>query len=84
MREEPTTHVIQRYLDALPHDAAAEPIVRELLDRAVRQLHTLSAAMLYRKYPRLTQPPLNGRITERLSGLRRARISTSMTRLMAP
>jgi hypothetical protein len=32
--EEPTTAVIQRYLDALPGDAAAEPVVRELLARA--------------------------------------------------
>jgi RNA polymerase sigma-70 factor (ECF subfamily) len=66
MREEPTTAVIQRYLDALPDDTAAEPIVRELLDRAVRRLHTLSAAMLYRKYPRLTQPPLNLQVDELL------------------
>ena len=33
MNEEPTTVVIQRYLDALPGDTAAEPIVRELLER---------------------------------------------------
>jgi hypothetical protein len=30
MNEEPTTAAIQRYLDALPQDAAAELIVREL------------------------------------------------------
>src|SRR5215831_4099334 len=69
MREEPTTAVIQRYLDALPNDAAAEPIIRELLDRAVRRLQTLSAAMLYRKYPRLTQPPLNLQTDELLGGV---------------
>src|SRR5262249_57045591 len=69
MLEEPTTAAIQRYLDALPEDAAAEPIVRELLDRAVRRLHTLSAAMLYRKYPRLTQPPLNLQADELLGGV---------------
>ena len=69
MSEEPTTAVVQRYLDALPDDAAAEPIVRELLDRAVRRLHTLSAAMLYRKYPRLTQPPLNLEADELLGGV---------------
>ena len=33
MHEEPTTVIIQRYLDALPGDAAAEPVVRELLGR---------------------------------------------------
>jgi hypothetical protein len=34
MHEEPTTVIIQRYLDALPGDTAAEPVVRELLERA--------------------------------------------------
>ena len=28
MGEEPTTVVIQRYLDAMPGDAAAEPVIR--------------------------------------------------------
>src|SRR5215469_14755940 len=32
--EEPTTAVVQRYLDALTGDTPAEPIVRELLGRA--------------------------------------------------
>ena len=35
MPDELTTAVIRRYLDALPGDTAAEPIVRELLERAV-------------------------------------------------
>jgi hypothetical protein len=35
VHEEPTTVLIRRYLDALPGDTAAEPIVRELLERAV-------------------------------------------------
>jgi hypothetical protein len=30
MHEEPTTTIIQRYLDALPGDTAADPIIREL------------------------------------------------------
>jgi hypothetical protein len=30
MHEEPTTVIIQRYLDALPGDDAVEPTVREL------------------------------------------------------
>jgi hypothetical protein len=38
MNEEPTAVIIQRYLDALPGDAAAEPIVRELPERAARLL----------------------------------------------
>ena len=69
MPEEPTTAAIQRYLNALPEDEAAEPIIRELLGRAVRRLHMLSAAMLYRKYPRLTQPPLNLQADELLGGV---------------
>ena len=35
MDEEPTTVIIQRYLDALPGDATAEPAIRALLERAV-------------------------------------------------
>ena len=38
MPEEPTTVVIQRYLDALPGDPAAEPVIRELLQRAAGRL----------------------------------------------
>ena len=38
MKEEPTTAIIQRYLDALPGDPAAELLVRELLKRAVGRL----------------------------------------------
>jgi hypothetical protein len=35
VNEEPTTAAVQRYLNALAGDAPAEPIVRELLHRAV-------------------------------------------------
>ena len=73
MREERTTAVVQRYLDELGGDSPAEPIVRALLDRSVRRLHLLCATLLYRSYPRLTQPPSNvqadellGAVTERL------------------
>jgi RNA polymerase sigma factor (sigma-70 family) len=59
MNEQPTTFVIQRYLDALQEGAAAEPIIRDLLDRAVRRLRLLCDSLLQRSYPRLTQPPLN-------------------------
>jgi len=69
MSEEPTTIAIQRYLDALPEAASAEPIIRSLLDKAVRRLHMLSGAMLYRKYPRLTHPPLNLEADELLGGV---------------
>ena len=57
MSEEPTTVVIQRYLDALPGDAAAEPIVRELLERAAGRLRLLCGTLLHKNYPPLTHPP---------------------------
>ena len=59
MSEESTTAAVQRYLDALAGDQPAEPIVRALLDRSVRRLQILCANLLYRKYRRLTLPPLN-------------------------
>jgi RNA polymerase sigma-70 factor (ECF subfamily) len=81
MDEEHTTAVVQRFLDELAGDSPSEPIVRALLDRAVRRLHLLCATLLYRSYPRLTQPPLNvqtdellGAVAERLlKALREAR-----------
>jgi len=84
MSDDHTTAVVQRYLDELAGDSPAEPIVRALLDRAVRRLHVLCATLLYRSYPRLTQPPLNvqadellGAVAERLlKALREARPRT--------
>ena len=81
---EHTTAVVQRYLDELAGDSPAEPIVRDLLDRAVRRLHLLCATLLHRSYPRLAQPPLNvqadellGAVAERLlKALREARPRT--------
>ncbi|MGO9464865.1 MAG: sigma-70 family RNA polymerase sigma factor [Isosphaeraceae bacterium] len=81
MNEEHTTAVVQRYLDELGGDSPSEPIVRALLERAVRRLHLLCATLLHRSYPRLTQPPLNvqadellGAVAERLlKALREAR-----------
>jgi RNA polymerase sigma-70 factor (ECF subfamily) len=71
--EENTTVVVQRYLDALARDAPAEPIVRQLLDRALCRLELLCGNLLRRGYPRLMQPPLNlqpqellGAVVERL------------------
>jgi RNA polymerase sigma-70 factor (ECF subfamily) len=79
-----TTAVIQRYLDELGGYSPAEPIVRALLDRAVRRLHVLCATLLYRSYRRLMRPPLNlqaeellGAVVERLlKALREVRPST--------
>jgi RNA polymerase sigma-70 factor (ECF subfamily) len=69
MHEEPTTIRIQRYLDALPGDAAEAPIIRELLERAVGRLRRLCATFLYKNYPRLTRPPLNLQTDELLGGV---------------
>jgi RNA polymerase sigma-70 factor (ECF subfamily) len=69
MHEEPTTVIIQRYLDALPGDTAAEPIVRELLERSVGRLRVLCATFLYKSYPRLTRPPVNLETDELLGGV---------------
>src|SRR6516162_6400470 len=69
MDEEPTTVVIQRYLDALPADAAAEPIIRELLARAVGRLRLLCATFLHKSYPRLTRPPVNLETDDLLNGV---------------
>jgi RNA polymerase sigma-70 factor (ECF subfamily) len=73
MSAEHTTAAVQRYLNALAGDQPAEPIVRALLDRAVRRLHLLCANLLHRQYRRLTLPPLNlqpdemlGAVVERL------------------
>jgi RNA polymerase sigma-70 factor (ECF subfamily) len=69
MHEEPTTVIIQRYLDALPGDKAAEPVVRELLERAVGRLRLLCGTFLYKSYPRLTRPPVNLESDELLGGV---------------
>jgi RNA polymerase sigma factor (sigma-70 family) len=80
-----TTIAVQRYLEELPEGSSAEPVVRALLDRAVSRLHQLCASLLYRRYPRLTRPPLNlvadellSAVVERLlKALRQARPQTA-------
>ena len=69
MPDEPTTAIIQRYLDALPGDPAAERHIRGLLDRAVGRLRLLCASLLHRNYPRLTHPPVNLETDEVLGGV---------------
>src|SRR5436309_6995129 len=69
MAEEHTTAAVQRYLDELAGDAPAEPVVRALLDRAVRRLELLCANFLRRSYPRLTRPPLNLQPDDVLGGV---------------
>ena len=69
MTEKPTTAAIQRCLDALQEDTSAEPLIRDLLERAVRRLRLLCGTLLHRSYPRLTQPPLNLETDELLDGV---------------
>jgi RNA polymerase sigma factor (sigma-70 family) len=69
MNEEGTSAVVKRYLVQLAGNAPAEPVIRALLNRAVRRLHFLSAYLLHRGYPRLTQPPLNLQADELLSAV---------------
>jgi RNA polymerase sigma-70 factor (ECF subfamily) len=69
MNEEHTTAAVQRFLDGLAGDKPADPIIRALLDRSVRRLQLLCTNLLYRSYPRLTQPPLNLQPDELLSGV---------------
>jgi RNA polymerase sigma-70 factor (ECF subfamily) len=59
MPEESTTAIVQRYLDALGGQTPAEPIIRALLDQAVRRLQILCTNLLYQSYPRMMRPPLN-------------------------
>lgn len=74
MNQEPTTAAIQRcidalHLDVLQGDTDVEPHIRDLLERAVHRLRILSASLLRRSYPRLTQPPLNLETDELLNGV---------------
>ena len=69
MDKESTTEVVQRYLNALAGDGPAEPIIREILSRAVRRLERLCANLLHRHYPRLTRPPSNLDTAEMVGGV---------------
>ena len=72
VEQDRTTAVVQRYLNELANvsgDSPAEPIVRELLARAVNRLHLLCATLLFRSYPRLARPPLNLQPDEMLSAV---------------
>jgi RNA polymerase sigma-70 factor (ECF subfamily) len=69
MSAEHTTAAVQRYLDALAGDQPAEPIVRALLDRSARRLQLLCTNLLYRKYRRLTLPPVNLQPEEMLNAV---------------
>ena len=64
MSDGQTTAAMERYLIALSGDTPADPVVRELLDRAVGRLRVLCAGLLHRGYPRLARPPLNLEVDE--------------------
>src|SRR5580698_588727 len=64
-----TTAAIQFHLNALAGDQPTEPIVRALLDRAVRRLHVLCENFLNRNYRRLTFPPVNLQADEMLGAV---------------
>jgi RNA polymerase sigma-70 factor (ECF subfamily) len=73
MSEEETTAVVQRYLGELAANSPAKPIVRTLMDRAVRRLRPRCATPLHRSDPRPMRPPWNlqpdellGAVAERL------------------
>jgi len=67
--DEHTTAIVQRYLDELGGDYPADPVIRALLDRATGRLQMLCTRLLFRSYPRLTQPPLNLQADELLGGV---------------
>jgi len=56
INEDHTTAAVQRYLDELAGDTPVEPVVRALLDRAVRRLHQLCATLRYRQGFQLRTP----------------------------
>ena len=67
-----TTAAVQQYLDNLGEvegNSPAEPLVRDLLTRALDRLHLLCAHLLRREYPRLTRGPLNLQSEEVLSAV---------------
>lgn len=59
MSEDHTTAVVGRYLVALAEGTPPDPVIQELLDRAVGRLRSLCESLLRRSYPRLARPPLN-------------------------
>jgi RNA polymerase sigma factor (sigma-70 family) len=69
VEEECTTIAVQHYLDELAGGLPAEPVIRALLDRAIRRLGQLCGVLLHRSYPRLMQPPLNLQADELLSAV---------------
>jgi RNA polymerase sigma-70 factor (ECF subfamily) len=80
MSEEETTSVVRRYPDELAADSPAEPLVRALMDRAVRRLHRLCATPRHRSDPRQTHPPVNLRADEGLGAVAERLLKALRTR----
>ena len=76
--------MVQRYFNELGGDSPAEPIVRDLLDRAVRRLLLLCATLLHRSYPRLAQPPLNVQADELLGAVAERLLKAGTRRPLGP
>ncbi|MGE5193784.1 MAG: sigma-70 family RNA polymerase sigma factor [Deltaproteobacteria bacterium] len=67
-----TTAAIQQYLVDLGQASgrsSADPLIRDLLARAVARLRFLCASLLHRSYPRLTQAPVNLETDDLLSAV---------------
>jgi RNA polymerase sigma-70 factor (ECF subfamily) len=67
-----TTVSVQRFLDELAGaggEVSSEPIIRDLLARAVDRLHLICGRLLHQSYPRLTRGPTNLRSEELLSAV---------------
>jgi RNA polymerase sigma factor (sigma-70 family) len=72
MEQGMTTVSVQRFLNELAGvrgDVPAEPIVRDLLSRAVDRLHLICGRLLHQGYPRLTRGPVNFRSEELLGAV---------------
>ena len=67
----------------MPEDSAAEPVIRELLERATDRLRLLCSALLHRSYPRLARPPVNLETDELLGGVV-ARLLTALRTVRPP
>jgi RNA polymerase sigma-70 factor (ECF subfamily) len=80
MSEEETTAVVRCYLDELAADSPAEPIIRALMDRAVRRLRLLCATPRHRSYPRQTHLPLNSQADEWLGAVAERLLKALRTR----
>jgi RNA polymerase sigma factor (sigma-70 family) len=78
MTEHGTTLVIQEYLNRLPAKGPQRALaIQSLLERAAKRLKLLCTGMLHKRYPRLTEPPLNLDSEEMLGGVV-ARLLTAM------